>query len=98
MSYQVGTLLNINGLAGKVIGFIRYENTQDPGKFWTEYRLRTQKGEAWLSCDDFYNEYSVSWPANDVDGRIGPEWHKVDEGTQVVRSYGGDVERRNGIL
>ena len=34
MGYQIGTLLNINGLAGKVIGFIRYENTQDPGKFW----------------------------------------------------------------
>lgn len=92
MGYQIGTLLNINGLAGKVIGFIRYENTQDPGKFWTEYRLRTRNGEAWLSCDDFYNEYSVSWPANDVGGRIGPEWHKVDEGTQVVRSSGGDVD------
>lgn len=44
MGYQIGTLLNINGLAGKVIGFIRYENTQDPGKFWTEYRLRTRNG------------------------------------------------------
>lgn len=92
MLYHVGTLLNINGLSGKVIGYIQYENIQDPGKPWTEYRLRTARGECWLSCDEAYDEYSISWPANDVRGRIGPEWHKVDEGTQVVRSYSGDVD------
>ncbi|MCM1185390.1 MAG: DUF4178 domain-containing protein [Lachnoclostridium sp.] len=92
MFYDVGTLLSINGLPGKVIGYIQYENTQDPGKFWTEYRLKTQRGEAWLSCDEFYDEYSVSYPANDVGGRIGPEWHKVDEGTQIVRFSSGDVD------
>lgn len=92
MAYQVGTLLNINGLEGKVIGYIQYENTQDPGKEWVEYRLWTPKGECWLSCDDFYKEYSISWPDNSVRGRLGPEWHKVDEGFQVVRKYGGDVD------
>lgn len=93
MFYRVGTLLNINGLSGKVIGYIEYENPQDSCKPWTEYRIKTDKGgECWLSCDEVYDEYSISWPANDVRGRIGPEWHKVDEGTQVVRSSGGDVD------
>ena len=92
MFYRVGTLLNINGMAGKVIGYIQYENPQDSHKPWTEYRLKTDRGECWLSCDEVYDEYSISWPANNVKGRIGPEWHKVDEGTQVVRSAGGDVD------
>lgn len=92
MFYDVGTLLNINSLSGKVIGYIQYENIQDPGKFWTEYRLKTARGECWLSCDEFYDEYSISWPANNIRGQIGPEWHKVDEGTQVVRFSSGDVD------
>lgn len=96
MDYRVGTLLNINGLDAKVIGFIQYENPQDGGKDWTEYRLKTNKGECWLSCDEIYQEYSISWPANQVRGQIGPEWHKVDEGTQVVRRYGGDVDVDQG--
>lgn len=92
MFYRVGTLLSINGINGKVIGYITYENPSDGNKTWTEYRLKTTGGECWLSCDDVYNEYSISWPANDVIGRIGPEWHKVDEGTQVVQSAGGNVD------
>lgn len=92
MFYRVGTLLNINGMEAKVIGYIQYQNPGDGNKSWTEYRLRTSRGECWLSCDEDYNEYSISWPANDVRGQIGPEWHKVDEGTQVVRGSGGDVD------
>lgn len=92
MFYKVGTKLNINGLEGVVIGYIEYANPQDGNKNWVEYRLRTPKGECWLSCDEIYNEYSISWPANHVRGNIGPEWHKVDEGIQIVRSYAGDVD------
>ena len=92
MFYRVGTLLNIKGQPGKVIGYIQYENPQDSNKPWTEYRIKTSHGEVWLSCDEIYDEYSVSWPANNVRGRIGPEWHKVDEGKQVVRCAGGDVD------
>lgn len=92
MGYQIGTLLRINNLDAKVIGFIQYENLQDPGKEWTEYRLWTKQGEKWLSCDEHYQEYSISSPANTIRGQIGPEWHKVDEGTQIVRRYGGDVD------
>lgn len=92
MFYRVGTLLNIKGQPGKVIGYIQYENPQDSNKPWTEYRIKTSHGEVWLSCDEIYDEYSVSWPASHVSGRIGPEWHKADEGQQVVRCAGGDVD------
>lgn len=96
MFYRVGTQLSINGMNGKVIGYITYENPNDGNKAWTEYRLETNGGECWLSCDDVYQEYSISWPANDVKGRIGPEWHKVDEGTQVVQASGGNVDVDTG--
>ncbi len=96
MFYRVGTRLGINGIEGKIIGYITYMNPNDGYKEWTEYRMKTSRGECWLSCDDVYNEYSVSWPANDVRGQIGPEWHKVDEGLQVVRSFGGDVDVDQG--
>lgn len=92
MFYRVGTLLNIKGRPGKVIGYIQYEDPLDHNKAWTEYRIKTADGEVWLSCDEIYDEYSISWPANDVSGRIGPEWHKVDEGQQVVRCAKGDVD------
>lgn len=92
MFYRVGTILKVNGIDGTVIGYIKYSNPQDGNKEWTEYRIRTQNGERWLSCDECYNEYSLSWPANDIRGQIGPEWNKVDEGTQIVREFGGDVD------
>lgn len=92
MFFRVGAILKINDLEGKVIGYIKYANPQDGNKTWTEYRLRTKIGERWLSVDECYDEYSISWPANEVRGQIGPEWHKVDEGTQVVQGYGGDVD------
>ena len=90
--YSVGTKLNIKGLDATVIGYIEYANPEDGYKTWIEYRLKTHKGECWLSCDEVYNEYSISWPANYIRGQIGPEWHKVDEGTQIVKKYSGDVD------
>ena len=90
--YGVGTKLNIKGLDATVIGYIEYANPEDGYKTWIDYRLKTHKGECWLSCDETYHEYSISWPANYIRGQIGPEWHKVDEGTQIVQKYGGDVD------
>lgn len=92
MTHSVGTLLEINGLKGKVIGYIVYENPLDGNKTWTEYRMKGPSGEWWLSCDEFYDEYSISRPANYIRGQIGPEWHKVDEGTQRVVRSSGDVD------
>ncbi|MBR3645731.1 MAG: DUF4178 domain-containing protein [Lachnospiraceae bacterium] len=92
MHFGIGTCLNIDGIKARVIGRITYENIEDRGKQWTEYRLKTPKGEMWLSCDDVYNEYSISKPANGVKGNIGPEWHQVDSGTQRVVGCRGDVD------
>lgn len=92
MDYKLGTLLKIRDLRCKVEGYIEYANDNDGGKRWREYRLSTNKGEFWLSVDDVYKEYSMSFPANNVNGNIGPEWHKVDEGTQRVVMRGGNVD------
>ncbi|MCR5656077.1 MAG: DUF4178 domain-containing protein [Butyrivibrio sp.] len=93
---RVGTKLNVDGLDAKVIGYVIYRNPYDGNKTWTEYRLSTSRGERWLSIDTAYNEYSISWPSNKIRGNVGPEWHKVDEGTQVVAGYGGDVDVDSG--
>jgi len=92
MDIKVGTKLNVDGLDASVIGYIEYANPADNNNRWREYRLRTPKGERWLSIDDVYKEYSISWAANNVQGNIGPEWHKVDEGRQVVVASSGDVD------
>ena len=49
MKYNVGTSLNINGLDATVIGLIEYSNPNDGNKKWTDYRLKTSRGECWLS-------------------------------------------------
>lgn len=96
MDIKVGSILKIKNLEAKVIGRIKYKNTQDGDKTWTEYRLQTDSGERWLSVDDIYKEYSISWADNKVRGNIGPEWHEVDRGHQVVVSCSGDVDVENG--
>ncbi|WP_044931045.1 DUF4178 domain-containing protein [Butyrivibrio sp. AC2005] len=96
MNIQVGSILMISNLEARVIGWIEYKNINDGGKRWREYRLKTKFGERWLSIDDVYKEYSLSWPDNSVRGRIGPEWHQVDKGRQVVTACGGDVDVEGG--
>lgn len=96
MFYKIGTILDVDGTRGKVIGYIQYANRRDNNNTWYEYRLKTDKGERWLSIDDVYKEYSVSWADNSVRGSIGPEWHEVDRGEEVVVSHGGDVDVDNG--
>lgn len=92
MIYKVGTVLSINGKEYKVIGYIEYANSDDNNNRWIEYRMRGSEGECWLSIDDVYKEYSLSWPNNTIRGNIGPEWHEVDRGTEVVKSHAGDVD------
>lgn len=96
MNIKVGSILKIKNIEAHVIGWITYKNTYDGNKTWTEYRLMTNRGEVWLSMDDFYSEYSVSWPANDVRGRISSKWHEVDRGHQVVTGCSGDVDVERG--
>ncbi len=91
MHYDIGTTLRVKNREGVVRGYIEYRNKAD-NKVWREYRVVGQRGEWWLSIDDEYHEYSISWPANYVKGNIGPEWHKVDEGEQIVNRFQGDVD------
>lgn len=96
MNIKVGSLLKIKNLNARVTGYINYRNPLDGNKTWTEYRLDTPSGERWLSYDEIYQEYSISRPDNSVRGKVGPEWHKVDSGYQIVTSCGGDVDVERG--
>ena len=96
MNIRVGSKLKVDGAEYKVIGYIVYRNPADNGKRWTEYRLQGRNGERWLSIDDDYKEYSISWPYSNRKGTIGPEWKKVDEGRQVVVRAAGDVDVEAG--
>lgn len=86
----------VDGLKAHVIGLIVYRNPLDKGKRWTEYRLSTRKGERWLSVDYEYDEFSISRMVKRVKNDIGPELHKVDEGTQIVCSMEGSVDVDRG--
>ena len=96
MNIKTGSILKIKGLDARVIGWIKYKNTKDGNKTWVEYRLKTNEGERWLSVDDVYKEYSISGAANNIRGNIGPEWHEVDRGYQVVADCNGDVDVEYG--
>lgn len=78
---------------GNIIGWIEYVNPKDDNKKWREYRVKTETNEiVWLSIDEEYQEYSISFPSGLKDGKIDSSWHKVDEGIQVVRVAKGDVD------
>lgn len=90
--FEIGSILKIDDIEFQVIGYVVYNNLNDPGKIWTEYRLVSDEGELWLSWDDEYQEYSISGPTTLDGGMIDSKWHKVDEGQQTVLSYAGDVD------
>ena len=92
MQFSIGDRLNISGDSYDVIGRITYRNRKDRC-VWDEYRLISSSGqEKWLSVDDAYKEYSLSWPAGHSPDN---EYHVVDEGTQVVVKALGDVDVDN---
>lgn len=96
-SLRVGTELFLeNEIEGKIIGYIEYSNLNDHGKKWREYRLKTDEGILWLSVDENYNEYSISYPHEMKDGYMDPIWRKVDEGKQVVTMSEGSVDVEGG--
>lgn len=91
--FKIGTRLNVDGLEAHVIGYIVYRNRNDNNNDWTEYRLMTEEGEHWLSWDDVYQEYSLSWPSELESGnKVPAKWKKVDEGVQEVALCRGDVD------
>ncbi len=92
MQFSIGDRLNISGQIYDVIGKITYRNRADRC-VWDEYRLISSGGqEKWLSVDDAYQEYSLSWPAGHAPTS---EYHLVDEGVQVVVKSLGDVDVDN---
>ena len=94
VEYSIGDVLRINGSEFNVIGKITYRNTVD-GKCWDEYRLISVvgKSEAWLSVDDVYKEYSLSYVvmSANLNG-----FHEVDRGVEVVVSARGNVDVDGG--
>ncbi|MBS6395575.1 MAG: DUF4178 domain-containing protein [Clostridiales bacterium] len=90
MEYAVGNVLRVDGDICQVIGRIQYRNLDDNCR-WDEYRLRQKSSgrELWLSYDDAYNEYSLSW----VTGKVSKEgYHEVDRGTEEVLGVWGKVD------
>lgn len=91
--FKIGTKLIVDDMECRVTGYVVYRNKDDFDREWTEYRLYTEEGEHWLSWDDIYEEYTLSWPSRLESGnKIPSKWRKVDEGTQVVVLRGGDVD------
>lgn len=90
MEYNVGQFLKVDEVIYEVIGKIQFRNYSD-NCTWFEYRLleRFGPGERWLSIDDKYREYSISWTAGELslDG-----YHQVDKGIREVVSVSGDVD------
>ena len=90
MTFQLGDVLNISGTEYKIIGKITYCNSVD-GAMWDEYRMLSVSGrkEAWLSIDDVYHEYSISFVVRSINP-VG--YHQVDTGVEKVISASGDVD------
>lgn len=92
MIFDIGDIIGVAGRGFRVIGKIRYENARDHCE-WDEYRLRDLENEqeAWLSIDDVFKEYSISYMAGSPPPDL-VKYHKVDEGVEIVRSYAGSVD------
>ncbi|MBS6194439.1 MAG: DUF4178 domain-containing protein [Clostridiales bacterium] len=94
LEFAVGNTLEVDGEFYRVTGKILYRNVDDNCR-WVEYRIRHQDNgmERWLSYDDTYNEYSVSWVAGNI-SREG--FHEVDRGTEEVLQVSGKVDVKVG--
>ncbi len=91
--FSVGTNLLVDGKRYRIIGYIVYANSENNNETWVEYRMLSKwDEETWLSVDYDNDEFSLSWPTRIENGLIGEEWHKVDEGTAIVKSFEGDVD------
>lgn len=94
MEFSIGDRLLISGLVYTVVGKIRYKNRNDDLK-WFEYRLIGEKGkdEIWLSIDEYYREYSISYTVKKADAT---NYHVVDRGVEEVIAVWGRVDVEMG--
>ncbi len=91
--FPIGAKLLVDEKFYTVIGNIVYTNPENDNESWIEYRmLSSQNEETWLSIDSQNEEYSLSWPTALESNQISAKWHKVDEGTQIVKSFEGNVD------
>ncbi len=91
--FPIGSKLLVDEKFYKVIGYIVYTNPENDNEQWIEYRMLSERNEeTWLSIDDINEEYSLSWPTGLESNQISAKWHKVDEGSQIVQSFEGDVD------
>ena len=89
MEYNISDFLRIDGNEGFVAGKILYRNIKD-GCQWFEYLINFEDGSSgWLSVDDIYREYSISYMcgAPNMDG-----YHEVDRGVETVMRKEGAVD------
>lgn len=87
MILKIGSVITVEGERYTVIGKMTCRNTNDNCS-WDEYHLKG-KNEAWLSIDDTYNEYSISYNT-----RTAPDsrYHIVDSGSAVVTAALGNID------
>ncbi len=91
MNFALGDKLRIDGDNYEVIGIISYRNRMD-NAMWMEYRVLAQnpRKEAWLSYDEEFKEYSISFVAGKNTPTDG--YHEVDRGVEEVIGAWGNVD------
>lgn len=91
---MVGDKLWVDGDNYVVVGKVCYRNKMD-SQNWVEYRIFHEgtHTEKWLSVDEAYHEYSISWVTRNasLDG-----FHQVDSGTEIVLGAWGNVDVEHG--
>lgn len=92
MNFEIGDVIAVENRGFRVVGKIRYRNQRDYCE-WDEYRLLDMETEreAWLSIDDVYQEYSISYMTN-AQPSFFHTYHKVDEGEETVLNREGLVD------
>ena len=91
LRFSIGDIVNVDGDEYRIVGRIKYKNSSD-GMCWDEYRMMPLigYGEAWLSVDDKFKEYSISKKAAITTSVAG--YHLVDSGTEIVVGREGKVD------
>lgn len=94
MTFSIGDVLSIEDREYRITGKITYRNSED-NCYWDEYRMFSvaDNKEAWLSIDETYKEYSISFMCRKPD-MTG--YHEVDRGREVVMSRMGNVDVDSG--
>lgn len=101
-AFQKNQQLLIDESEYLVLGGIEFYNQSD-GSLWQEYCVKELRHNRikWLSVDHVYQEYAIytQHPYSrdfDESSILSHGYHKVDEGTALVRDYFGQVDTSPG--